>query len=196
MKILLKYWNGKLLGLVGTSLTIFFVFLNTVYEKINSKILLLNLERFGNGCFIQKNVNIRYPGNICIGNNVHIGRNVEIGTESKDSKLVIGSEVMINRNARIDFTGNVIIKNHIVISEGSKIFTHSHGYNPHSIPVKMPLVIEDNVWIGSNVIILENVNSIGNNSVIAAGSVVTKDVPSNCVVGGNPARILKENINI
>lgn len=53
-----------------------------------------------------------------------------------------------------------------------------------------PIVIGENVWIGENVRIQKGVN-IGDNSIIAASSVVTKDVPSNCIVGGNPARILK-----
>jgi acetyltransferase-like isoleucine patch superfamily enzyme len=53
-----------------------------------------------------------------------------------------------------------------------------------------PVVIEDNVWIGMNAIILKGVR-IGCNSVIAAGSVVTKPIPANCVAGGNPARPLR-----
>lgn len=57
-----------------------------------------------------------------------------------------------------------------------------------------PIIIEDNVWIGARSIILKGV-TIGKGSVIAAGSVVTKDVPANCLAGGVPARILKENIN-
>jgi acetyltransferase-like isoleucine patch superfamily enzyme len=53
-----------------------------------------------------------------------------------------------------------------------------------------PVVIEDNVWIGMNAIILKGV-TVGKNSVIAAGSVVTASVPPNCIAGGNPARIIK-----
>ena len=55
---------------------------------------------------------------------------------------------------------------------------------------KGPIVIGDNVWIGDKVIILDGVK-IGNNSIIAAGTVVTKDVPDFCVVAGNPAKIIK-----
>lgn len=53
-----------------------------------------------------------------------------------------------------------------------------------------PVTIGDDVWLGANVVILPGV-TIGSNVVVAAGAVVTKDVPSNCVVGGVPARILK-----
>ena len=57
-----------------------------------------------------------------------------------------------------------------------------------------PITIGDHVWIGSNAIILKGV-TIGNGAIIGAGSVVTKDVPSRCVVGGNPAKIIKESID-
>ena len=54
-----------------------------------------------------------------------------------------------------------------------------------------PIIIEDNVWITMNAIILPGV-TIGKNSVIAAGSIVTKSMPSNSLIGGNPAKVIKE----
>ncbi|WP_285946812.1 CatB-related O-acetyltransferase, partial [Thomasclavelia cocleata] len=59
---------------------------------------------------------------------------------------------------------------------------------------KAPVVIGDNVWIGANVTILPGV-TIGDYVVVAAGSVVTKDVPAYCVVGGNPARVIKKRFD-
>ena len=58
---------------------------------------------------------------------------------------------------------------------------------------KGPVIIKKNVWIGEGVVIMPNV-TIGENSIIGANSVVTKDIPANCVVAGIPARIIK-NIN-
>lgn len=59
--------------------------------------------------------------------------------------------------------------------------------------VTRPVVIGKRVWIGCNVLIMKGV-TVGDGAVIAAGSVVTKDVPAAALVGGNPARILKENV--
>ena len=56
------------------------------------------------------------------------------------------------------------------------------------------MVIEDNVWVGSRALILKGVR-VGKGSIVAAGAVVTKDVPQNCIVAGNPAKIVKENIS-
>jgi maltose O-acetyltransferase len=58
------------------------------------------------------------------------------------------------------------------------------------LPPSGPVVIEDNVWIGSKVVILPGVR-IGSRAVIGAGSIVTKDVPPRCVAAGNPARVLR-----
>jgi acetyltransferase-like isoleucine patch superfamily enzyme len=60
-------------------------------------------------------------------------------------------------------------------------------------PPAAPVLIEDHVWIGAHVIILPGVR-IGHNSAIGAGSVVTKDVPANCLAVGNPARVLRQMI--
>ena len=68
-------------------------------------------------------------------------------------------------------------------------------YQEESIINKdVPVVIEDNVWVGSRALILKGVR-VGKGSIVAAGAVVTKDVPPNCIVAGNPAKVVKENIS-
>ena len=68
-----------------------------------------------------------------------------------------------------------------------------HGIYDRATPVgkTSPIVLEDNVWIGDSAIVGKGVK-IGKNSIVAAGAVVVKDVPANVVVGGNPAKIIKE----
>jgi acetyltransferase-like isoleucine patch superfamily enzyme len=117
------------------------------------------------------------------------------------SKFVCGRNVRIQRNVDIDYTGDLEIGNGVGILEGAKILTHSHD----SLGIKgkydkissggrrtylSPLIIEDNVTIGSRAIIMPGVGRIGENSIISVGSVVRKRVPPNAVVAGNPAQIV------
>lgn len=89
----------------------------------------------------------------------------------------------------------VVIGNHVQITSGTKIFTHGgawvlrHKYP--DIDVFGKVVIGDNVYIGNNCLIMPGV-TIGKNCVIGAGSVVTKSIPDNVVVAGNPAKILDD----
>ena len=82
-----------------------------------------------------------------------------------------------------------------MIGPGTLITTVGHPLSPmkrrNHAGIAQPVKIGDDVWIGGNCTILPGV-TIGNNVVIAAGAVVTKDVPDNCVVCGVPARIMKQ----
>jgi acetyltransferase-like isoleucine patch superfamily enzyme len=117
-------------------------------------------------------------------------------------KLSIGSDCLFARNVDVDITGDLTIGNLVKISEGVKILTHNHdSFGTYAdgdlIPFSnrahnTPLTIADNVVIGSHAIIMPNVKSIGENSIISAGSVVTHPVPANCIVAGNPAAVISK----
>jgi Acetyltransferase (isoleucine patch superfamily) len=92
-----------------------------------------------------------------------------------DIEVYIGDNVMIAPNVTITATGHPVDPD---LRKGGAQF---------SIPVK----IGNDVWIGSNVVILPGI-TVGDNSVIGAGSVVTKDIPSNVVAVGNPCKVLRE----
>ncbi len=111
--------------------------------------------------------------NISIGNRSGIGEKCEIlGTCTIGDNVLMGPECIIyTRNH------NFMDKNELIINQG--------------VTAELPVTIGNDVWIGRRVIILPGVN-IGNGAVIAAGSVVTKDVPPYTLVGGNPSRIIKE----
>ena len=111
--------------------------------------------------------------------------------------IQIGSNCHINRGCLIDGRGFCFIGNNVSISYGVSIMTGSHDANSKNFNgVYLPIIIEDNVWIGVTSIILQNVR-IGEGAVVAAGSVVTKDVEPYSIVGGVPAKIIgKRNNNL
>ena len=101
--------------------------------------------------------------------------------------------VFINSGCHFQDQGGITIKEGALIGHSVTIATLNHGLSVedrHSIYPK-PVVIGKNVWIGSNSIILQGV-TIGDGAIVGAGSVVTKDVPANTVVVGNPARVIKK----
>jgi len=185
-----RYWNFRILGIPKAFSIILKVSFISVYEKISSFFWKFNLKECGSNVRLQIGVAIRYPQNITIKNNVSIGRGCKFESEFDDSLLLINKNTQINKNCTIDFSGNIVIGENVLISENVSIMSHNHGYNPHSEPKKIRKTIEDNAWIGSNSIILPKVEHIGKNSIIAAGSVVTKNVSPNSIVAGNPAKII------
>ena len=124
----------------------------------------------------------------------------EMIKQSLDCQLIIGSGCIFGAFNHITCANRIIIGNNILTGKWVTITDNSHGEtnkdmllsNPMHRPLysKGPIIIGNNVWIGDKVTILPNVR-IGDGAVIAANSVVTKDVPSYSVVGGIPAKILK-----
>ncbi len=126
------------------------------------------------------------------GDYIKISRNVVIRDYDK---LVIGDDVTINEFSFISAAGGLQIGSHILIGHGTSIITSNHIYNGNTMirgnGIELaPVNISDNVWIGARAIILPGI-SIGEGAVIAAGAVVTKDVPDHTVVAGVPARVIK-----
>lgn len=94
-----------------------------------------------------------------------------------------------------DNEGKVIIDDYVFFGHGVKILARSHditktGYERQITVIEKPIHIKSGAWIATNSTVLGGV-TLGENCVVAAGSVVTKDVKSNCVVAGNPARIIR-----
>lgn len=149
------------------------------------------LKKMGKTSKLYKGVFFTDPQNVVVGERCLIQFNVRFGSEISEAKLNISNDVQINSDVFIDYSGNLLIESHVMISKGVYILTHSHGYNPNSKPQKRPLIIRKGVWIGANVTICENVSEIGENAIIATGSVLTKNVPKNSIYGGNPAKFIK-----
>lgn len=125
------------------------------------------------------------PENICIEPNFwcDYGYNIKAG-----KNFYANHNLVILDCARVEFGDNVFI------GPNCSFYTAGHPLDApqrnEGLEYALPIKVGDNVWLGGNVVVLPGV-SIGNNSVIGAGSVVTKNIPDNVVAVGNPCRVVK-----
>lgn len=133
------------------------------------------LKNKGKHIRIHSRASIRNAQNITMGNNVRITMDCCIWAE-QNSKIIFGNDVLVG--------------------PGVKMFCGNHGTALNGIPMSFQerkeadITIGNDVWIGANSVITSGVN-IGNGAIVAAGSVVTKNVSENTMVGGVPAKIIK-----
>lgn len=139
---------------------------------------------------ITNPVYIDFLDNVVFSSGCIIGPGCKFITEMENATLLVGENVCFVEDVYLDYSGNIEVGDNTYFSRGSKIYTHDHGYNPRSLPIQEKLVIENNVWIGTEAKILSGVKRIGHGSVIGAGSIVTKEVPNNTIVAGVPARAI------
>ncbi|MCP1102981.1 acetyltransferase-like isoleucine patch superfamily enzyme [Aequitasia blattaphilus] len=106
--------------------------------------------------------------------------------------ITIGKRVFINSGCRFQDQGGITIGDDVLIGHNAVLATLNHGFAPEDRGDMhpAPIIIENNVWIGANVTILPGV-TIGKNAIVAAGAVVTKNIPADTVVGGVPAKAIK-----
>jgi lipopolysaccharide O-acetyltransferase len=164
------------------------------------------LER--TGISIKKDSYIKRPYTIEGGKYIQIGSNVSIREYSKlacydkyagkayKPTIIIGNSVFANRFFTVLSAGELVIGNNTFLGSYVSITNENHGTMPDDICYGLqplttkPVKIGSNCWIGDHATILPGV-CIGDYSIIAAGSVVTKTIPSYCIAAGNPAKIIK-----
>ena len=178
----------------------------------------LLLAKVGKGTVIGKNVILRCPRRVSIGEKVMIDDGVVLDAKGTSSSIEIGDRILIGRNSVLSCSdstirmGNLIsigafctissrslidIGSYVQIGTGTQLMAGSHTYDNPDTPtilqerVSKGIKVEDSVWLGNASIILDGV-AIGRNSIIGAGSVVTKDVPPYSMVLGNPARVIQK----
>ncbi|KRR26528.1 transferase [Bradyrhizobium lablabi] len=108
-------------------------------------------------------------------------------------EIRVGRNVFVNQNCTFYDLGGLDIGDDVLIGPNVSIITTGHPLEPslrRGVTIGKPIVIERNVWIAAGATIIGGV-TVGENSVVAAGSVVTRDVPPNTLVGGNPARAIR-----
>ena len=189
---------------------------------LRSKLYPLILGRSGRGVIFGTNIVLRHPKKISIGDNVIIDDNVMIDAKGLDNKgIILENEVFVGRNSILSCKGgNIVLRARVNIGFNCEVYSSStveigadtllaaytyivgggsYKLDRKDIPIsKQPdfvgkggIFIEEGGWIGAHCVILDGVR-IGNGSVIAAGSVVNKEVPSMSIVAGVPAKIIKE----
>ena len=110
--------------------------------------------------------------------------------------ISIGNNSGINYGCLLDGSGGLTIGADVMVGQNVSFFSGEHKFKRTDIPMRLqgfkyqPVVVKDDVWIGAGAIILPGV-SIGRGTIIGAGAVVTKDVPSYAIVGGVPAKVIK-----
>lgn len=176
----------------------FLDYMRLIYSYLITKIFFTNCR------LIRQPTRIRGFQHMKIGTGFTTGQycriEAQFSPEQSESKsLVIGNNVQINDRCHIAAIYDLRIGNHVLIASNVFITDHDHGNTDltslQQIPAAREIVyastvIGDNVWIGENVVILKGIK-VGNNSVIGAGSVVTKNVPPFSVVAGVPGRVVK-----
>lgn len=139
-----------------------------------------------------------------VGKHVH----VDIDFHCEYGKnIFIGDKVIINMNCTLVDNNRIEIGNGVLIASNVQMYTATHSTNAWErtridwddeksfcMTYSQPIRIEDHAWIGGGAILLPGV-TIGENSVVGAGSVVTRSIPKNCVAVGNPCRVIKRLVH-
>lgn len=138
-----------------------------------SKLLKEMFAEIGDGCYIEPPLRANWGGHF-----VHFGKNIYANfnlTFVDDTHIYVGDATMFGPNVTIATAGHPILP---------ELREQAYQYN-------MPVRIGKNCWLGAGVIVMPGV-TIGDNTVIGAGSIVTKDIPANVVAVGNPCRVMRE----
>lgn len=135
-------------------------------------------------------------GTIALGERVYVDSHTILET-GHGGTITIGDYTSLGAGSELSaHLGNIRIGRHVMFGSYCRLFPHNHGTEPglimqgQSLSSKGDVIIEDDVWLGSGAIVVSGVH-IGKGAVVGAGSVVTKHVPANAIVVGNPARIVK-----
>lgn len=170
---------------------------NNVVAVLRAKWYFRGGRQIGHKVRVWGKASINQPENMIIGDRVRIVSTivpVEIYATSPGS-LTVGENTFINYGVSIAALESVKIGRDCSIGTYVILMDNDfHGLEPdkrNEMPPSLPITIGDNVWLGARVIVLRGV-SIGNDSVVAAGSVVTKDIPAGVIAAGVPAKVIRE----
>ena len=111
-------------------------------------------------------------------------------TVIRGNSVIIGRNVVVMNNSLFMAAGGITIEDDVMVAANVQLISNNHDLYDHQILTCKPVRLKCNCWIGAGATILPGI-TVGENAVMAAGAVVTKDVEDNTVVGGNPAKVIK-----
>jgi acetyltransferase-like isoleucine patch superfamily enzyme len=176
------------------------------------------LQQMGRGTIIGRSVVLRSPARICLGENVLIDDQAVLDAKGLASAVELGNQILLGRNSILSCNdaqiriGNFVsigpfcyfasrshitIGSNVSIGSGTHLTAGGHAFDDPDTPiirqkrVSEGIVVEDDVWIGTGSRVLDGV-TIGRNSIIGAGAVVTADIPAQTVAVGIPARVIRQ----
>jgi acetyltransferase-like isoleucine patch superfamily enzyme len=149
--------------------------------------------RAGRRLSIQGSLRLRGPGRVILGDDVIVDARTDIFTHSPEAIVAVGDRCFLN-GTRFGCVREIQIGRGAILADARIMDTEFHSIHRNrrskSAPITVaPVVIGENVWIAAGAAVLQGI-TIGDDSVVAFGSVVTKDVAAGMIVGGNPAREL------
>lgn len=149
--------------------------------------------RGGRRLVVRGRLRVRGPGRIVLGDDLIIADRTDIYTHARDALVTIGDRSYLN-GTRFGCARAITVGPGAILADARFFDTDMHplGRDRHSKAAPIgtaPVVLGSNVWVGAGAFVLKGI-TIGDHSVVAAASVVTKDVPPDTIVGGNPARPL------
>lgn len=183
------------------------VHLNHLYNKLYTERMKKVFASVGDNAYIMSNIYVRGGQKIIIGNNFYCYWGVRIETYSCHNgikfnpQIIIGNNVSINPDCHIGAINRIEIHDGVLMASRVFITDHFHGkINREELLVspqkrilfaKGTVIIKKNAWLGEGVAVMPGV-TIGENSVIGANAVVTKDIPDNSIAVGIPAKVIKQ----
>ena len=183
------------------------VHLNHLYNKLYTERMKKVFASVGDNAYIMSNIYVRGGQKIIIGNNFYCYWGVRIETYSCHNgmkfnpQIIIGNNVSINPDCHIGAINRIEIHDGVLMASRVFITDHFHGkINREELLVspqkrilfaKGTVIIKKDAWLGEGVAVMPGV-TIGENSVIGANAVVTKDIPDNSIAVGIPAKVIKQ----
>jgi acetyltransferase-like isoleucine patch superfamily enzyme len=176
------------------------------------------LGRLGRGSVIGRSVVLRSPHRIALGERVLVDDGVVLDAKGERSAIRLGNDILLGRGTILSCNqatietgdmlsigpfcffackGRTVLGSNVAMGAGTYLMAGGHVSDDPETPILQQartaqgITVEDNVWIGAGVKILDGV-TVGRNSILAAGAVVSKDVPAYSLVMGNPARVVEK----